>query len=191
MATVHPSRMGLVPQDPKDVCPDLRRGRSPSPPYRYDRDRRERDRKKEKARDRDNDNDKARGGESERERPDDRHGRRRDRGDDWTSPPHRDSGRRVNDRERDKDRGRYRERDKDRDRDRSRSRRRASPEYGDYKRPPSPGPGTPNMYPNRQPQDGTYERRGGHGAGSSQYLERCATFFLSRPGESAFLRCVS
>lgn len=192
MATVHPSRMGLVPQDPKDVYPGLRRGRSPSPSHRYARDRRERDRDSES----DNDSEGGRGGERERGRPDDRRDRRRDRGDDRTSPRQRDSGRRMDDRDKDRDRGRYRERERDKDRngdrDRSRSRRRASPEYGDYKRPASPGLGTPNMYPNRQLRDRTYERRSGYGGGGSEYLERCATFYsLGRVNSCAEMRSIA
>ncbi|KAF8557626.1 DUF926-domain-containing protein [Imleria badia] len=156
MATVHPSRMGLVPQDPKDVYPDRRRARSPSPPHRYDRDRRERDKVREKTRERDSDDGdkRRRDGDRERERPDDRRDRRRDR----------DSGR-----DRDRDRGRHRERERDKDRDKDR--KRASPEYGDYKRPASPGPAKPSMYPTRQPREATYERRGAYGGGGSEYLE--------------------
>ncbi|KAH0827988.1 hypothetical protein J3R83DRAFT_3629 [Lanmaoa asiatica] len=168
MATVHPSRMGLVPPDPKDFYRNPRYRRSPSPSHRYDRDRRERDR--ERDRESDNDSERVRGWE----RPDDRRDRRRDRGNDRTSP-----GWQVDDR--DNDRGRHRERsrdkDKDKDKDRSRSRRRASPEYGEYKRPASPGPRTPSMYPSRQPRDGAYDRRGGYGGGG-EYLERWATLFF-------------
>ena len=166
MATVHPSRMGLVPQDPKDVYPDRRRARSPSPPHRHDRDRREgvKEREKERARDRDresdDDSERGRGGGRERVRQDDRRDRRRDRDDERMSPRRRDSPRQADDR--------------DRDRDRS---RRASPEYGDYKRPPSPSPAAPSMYPNRQSRDGMYERRGGYGGGS-EYLERCVALPL-------------
>lgn len=178
MATVHPSRMGLVPQDSKDVYSDFHRARSRSPSHKYDRDRRETDREREKARDRESDNDSqgGRGGGSERERPDHRRDRRRGHNDDRTSPRRRDNGRWVDDRDRDRDRGRHRERERGKDKDRSRSRRRASPEYGEYKRPTSPGPGTPSMYPSRQPQDGMYQRRSGYGGGGSEYLERCATF---------------
>lgn len=163
MATVHPSRMGLVPQDPKDVY--SRRARSPSPPYRRDRDRRERD----GARDRESDDEgeKGRGGDRERERD-----RRRERDYDRSSP------RRVDDR----DRGRYRERGRDKDKDKDRS-RRASPEYDDYKRPASPGLATPtpSMYPNRQSRDGPYERRGGYGG---DFLERCVAAFF--PGVNLY-----
>ncbi|KAF8444773.1 ras-induced vulval development antagonist-domain-containing protein [Boletus edulis BED1] len=157
MATVHPSRMGLVPQDPRDVY-QARRARSPSPPHRYDRRRDSES---------DDDDDRRREGdrEKERKRSDDRRDQRRDR----------NSERRVDDRDRDRNRGRYRERERDedrnRDRERSKSRRRASPEYGDYKRPASPSPATPSMYPNRQPRDGKYERRGGYGGGGNDYLE--------------------
>lgn len=149
MATVHPSRMGLVPQDPKNVYPDSRRGRSPSPPRRYDRDRREREKR---ARDSD-------GGER-----DERRESRRDRDDDQGSPRRRDH--------RERDRGRHQSEDKD---EASKGRRRASPEYGDYKRPASP-PSMPRMYPNRPPQDGAYERRS---YGGGEYLERYVTQCLS------------
>ena len=166
MATVHPSRMGLVPQDPKDIYQDPRRGRSP--PRRHDRDRRERDRD----RGRECNDGSERGSGGNKERPDDRRDRRRDHDNDRTSPPrHKDNGRRPDNR--DRGRHRERERDEDRDRDRSRSRRRGSPEYEDYKRPASPGPATPSLYPNRPPRDGTYERRGGYAGGGSEYLERC------------------
>jgi hypothetical protein len=176
MATVHPSRMRLVPQDPKD---GYRRARSRSPPHGYDRDRKERE--KARHRESDNDGERGRGGERERGRPDDRLDRRRDRDDDRTSPRRKDSARRVDDNDKDKDRGRHRERERDgdRDRDRSKSRGRGSPEYGDYKRPASPAPATPSMYPSRQSREGTYERRGGYGGGGGggDYLERCVVGF--------------
>ncbi|KAH7920711.1 DUF926-domain-containing protein [Leucogyrophana mollusca] len=70
MATIHPSRMGLVPQDTKDQYPGRRRGRSPSPRARSprretrdhrdrdtdrdaDKDRRDRDSRRDRSRDRD------------------------------------------------------------------------------------------------------------------------------------------
>lgn len=140
MATVHPSRMGLVPQDRKDVYPGLRRAGSPSPLSRYDRHHRD----KEKTRKRDSDNDRS---------------QRDDRG-----------------RYRRRERSRENQRERSRSRSKTPSRRRASPEYGDYKRPASPGPGTPRMYLNRQPREGAHERRGGYGGGSSEYLERYAWF---------------
>ncbi|KAI9571135.1 DUF926-domain-containing protein [Boletus coccyginus] len=192
MATVHPSRMGLVPQDPKDIYQGPRRGRSPSPPRRHDRDRRERDR--ERGRENNDDSERGRGGN--RERPDDRRDRRRGHDDDRTSPPrHKDNGRRPDDR--DRGRHRERERDEDRDRDRSRSRRRGSPEYEDYKRPASPGPATPSMHPNRPPRDGTYERRGGYGGGGSEYFEtrraqrESSTFSIWPPSPKAPARMLS
>ena len=89
------------------------------------------------------------------------------------------------DRERDREREERRERDRDRDGGRG---RRASPDYGDYRRPSSPvrggGEGAKdgaaagaapwrqeeNMYPNRggrQPYGG-----GGYGGGGSDFMDR-------------------
>ncbi|KAG2113354.1 ras-induced vulval development antagonist-domain-containing protein [Suillus cothurnatus] len=158
MATVHPSRMALVPQDPKDTY--RRRARSPSPrtrsPPRYsERERdsgrnRAQDRSRERERDkrRDDSRHKDRGGGDDRKRDDDR-------------------------RQRDKsaDRGR------DRERDRSRERRRGSPEYTDYKRPATPPPAEApwrnqeNLYPNRQGRDRPPHTGGSYGGGGSEYLE--------------------
>ncbi|KIK98472.1 hypothetical protein PAXRUDRAFT_679139 [Paxillus rubicundulus Ve08.2h10] len=168
MATVHPSRMGLVPQDKNNDQPERRRAKSPSPSRRYESDRRDRDR----------DRDRDRGRERDKERTDYSRGR--------TSPRRRPEARehsrgRVKDRERGRDGETRRDRDgetlgqRERDGDGERGGRRASPEYGEYKRPVSPAPGAPSMYPSRQPRDGMYERdrpphaRGGYGG--NDFLE--------------------
>lgn len=154
MATVHPSRMGLVPQDPKDTYLARRRARSPSPRH----SERERDNGRHRARDR------SREREKDKRRDDSRH-----KGRDGV-----DSRKRDDDRwQRDKsaDRGR------DRERDRSRERRRASPEYTDYKRPATPPPAEApwrnqeNLYPNRQGRDRPPHAGGSYGGGGSEYLE--------------------
>jgi len=159
MATVHPSRMALVPQDPKDTY--RRRARSPSPrarsPPRYSE--RERDSGRNRARDR------SRERERDKRRDDSRH-KDRDGGDDRK----RDDDRRQRDKS--ADRGR------DRERDRSRERRRGSPEYTDYKRPATPPPAEApwrnqeNLYPNRQGRDRPPHTGGSYGGGGSEYLER-------------------
>ncbi|KAF9237563.1 ras-induced vulval development antagonist-domain-containing protein [Melanogaster broomeanus] len=165
MATVHPSRIGLVPQDRKDLHSDRRRGRSPSPPRRHDRDHREYDRDRDRDRYRESDRERT---YSTRDRP---------------SPRKKDEERersRGEDRERGRDgkRGTDRDADRDKDTDRGRNGRRASPEYGEYKRPASPAPGARNMYPSRQPRDEIAERdRPPHirveygGGGGSDFLE--------------------
>ncbi|KIK28068.1 hypothetical protein PISMIDRAFT_92321 [Pisolithus microcarpus 441] len=149
MATVHPSRMGLVPQDRRDA---YQAGR------RYTRSR---------------SNSPGRGGFTTdgREGSDD-HGRERSR------QRSRSGGRpRSFSRRRDEERGVSRDHRRDRDRESDdgdhRERRRPSPEYSDYNRPPSPGQAAPwrqqeNMYPPR-----AYRGRPphGHGTQSTDYLE--------------------
>ena len=227
MAMVHPSRLGLVPQDPPDLG---KRARSPSPPPRSsrrrsrsadsqrDRDefgryRADRDRNRDRDGDRDRDRDERRGGYGDRDRDRDRgrrHDRDRARADDYFNDGgDRDGGRRDErdderrrkrsrersvDKERDREREERRERERDRDRGRDEGRaRRASPEYGDYRRP-SPGRGRAdekdgrrdgegaeerapwrqqeNMYPSR---GGRHPQYGGFGGGSD-FLERCVYF---------------
>ncbi|KAK7473171.1 hypothetical protein VKT23_001270 [Stygiomarasmius scandens] len=168
MATVHPSRMALVPPDSSfssqnrsrnDRSPSPRRPRrSPTPP----RDRNGRDR------DRGGDRDGGRGEHRERDRD---RGRERDR------DRHRDDDRDY-DRGKDGRRDRNSSRERDRDRNGRDANRRASPEYDDYKRPqPSEDSGAPwrrpeNMYPNRRDRDlpphndgGHRDRRGGESGG--------------------------
>ncbi|KIJ68123.1 hypothetical protein HYDPIDRAFT_37686 [Hydnomerulius pinastri MD-312] len=175
MATVHPSRMRLVPQDTKDVYPDHHRGRSPSLPRRHDRDSRDRDRGREQDRERGKDRGRYREHSDDRREKDRERERGRDRD---RSPPRRKEGDRE--RERSREVGRDRDVDKGKDRARDRNGRRASPEYGDYKRPASPPPGAaaPNMYPNRQQRGGDYGRdrpphvdRGFGGGVGSDFLE--------------------
>ncbi|OSX66060.1 hypothetical protein POSPLADRAFT_1043561 [Postia placenta MAD-698-R-SB12] len=156
MAMVHPSRMALVPQDPKVsfTAPKNNRGRSPSPlDYRRRSPSRERDRYREGDSKKDRDLGRDRHRDDER----DRHSRssRRDR-------EHRESDER-------------RERDKP---------RRASPEYNEYRRPSPPrerdGP-VPAQAPWRH-QDNMYPRgrdNGTNGAygGGADFMER----YVSQP----------
>ena len=210
MAMVHPSRMGLVPQDPPDLG---RRGRSPSPPSRSSRRRspsadsrrdkdefgrdipgRGRDRDGDRDRDRDKEKDDRRSGYGDRSR---RHDRDRARADDYFND---DRAGRRDDRDDDRRRRHSRSRSVDKERDREREERReqerdlgrarrASPDYGDYRRP---SPGRPreddrdegregdagaekapwrqqeNMYPNR---GGRQPQYGGYGGGAD-FMDR-------------------
>ncbi|OCH92453.1 DUF926-domain-containing protein [Obba rivulosa] len=186
MATVHPSRLALVPQDPKDIYPTRQpRGRSPSPrynrkpasrsrsrdrgnrrddpPHEYDRDRRRDD----EPRDRHDERDVGRSRRPERERA---------RADDYFSTEdieNRD-GRRGESRSRSVDRERDTEREERRERDKP---RRASPDYSDYRKP-SPlraregsAPAQPQA-PWRQPENMYPTRRGpalgGYGPGGGE-----------------------
>ncbi|OJA18674.1 hypothetical protein AZE42_08856 [Rhizopogon vesiculosus] len=161
MATVHPSRMGLVPQDPKDTYHDRRRVRSPSPRARSLPRHGERTtdngrhREWDRSRDRRKDDNRQRGRDVEEDRR---------RGDE------------KRERDRSADRGRDDRRDRDRDRDRSRERRRGSPAYSDYKRPATPPSAEApwrneeNMYPNRQGRDRPPHAGVSYGGGS-EYLE--------------------
>ncbi|PIL35946.1 hypothetical protein GSI_01606 [Ganoderma sinense ZZ0214-1] len=217
MAMVHPSRMGLVPQDPPDLG---KRGRSPSPPRsskrrspstdslrdkdEFGRDRPGRDRNRDG--DRDRDRDERRSGYGDRSR---RHERDRARADDYFNDDkagQRES--RDDDRRRRRSRSRSRSVDKERDREREERRekerdsgrtRRASPDYGDYRRP-SPGrarddardgdAGTEkapwrqqeNMYPNRGGRQPHYS---GHDGGAdfmdSRRLQREASTITMWP----------
>ncbi|PCH36100.1 DUF926-domain-containing protein [Wolfiporia cocos MD-104 SS10] len=162
MATVHPSRLGLVPQDPKDRHPVSREDRRRPPSPQYPRRRtpsRERERDSEYRRDdvrkdrsRSRDGDRERGGESSR-----RYERERGRADDYFD----DDGERARRRSRSRSVGRERDRERDREREERRERdraRRASPEYSEYRRPsppvrvredapPAPWRQPENMYP--------------------------------------------
>ncbi|KAG1900498.1 ras-induced vulval development antagonist-domain-containing protein [Suillus fuscotomentosus] len=161
MATVHPSRMGLVPQDPKDTYLARRRARSPSPrarsPPRHSE--RERDSGRNRARDR------SRERERDKRRDASKH-KDRDGGDVRKRDDDIDPRQSLN-----PDRGR------DRERDRSKERRRGSPEYTDYKRhatpPPTEAPwrNQENLYPNRQGRDRPPHAGGSYGGGGSEYLE--------------------
>ncbi|KAI6032994.1 ras-induced vulval development antagonist-domain-containing protein [Pisolithus orientalis] len=143
MATVHPSRMGLVPQDRKDAYDTERR-------HPRSRSKRYSDRGRERGRERHGEGPDgySRGRNKQRSR----------------------SGERPRSFSRHQD-GRDMERQSE-NQDR-RETRRASPEYSDYKRPPSPGQAAPwrqqeNMYPPRH-----YRDRPPHGYGiqSTDYLE--------------------
>lgn len=169
MATVHPSRMALVPQDPpKDPYSQMRdrrrspsprpaRRRSPSPPRererdrgydRYDRRDRERVKRPERGRARADDYfDEASSGEERRA------ARKRSRS-------------RSVDKERDREREERRERERDRP-------RRASPEYNEYRRPSPPREGSAPA-PWRQ-QENMYPRGrdvGRFAAGGADFMER-------------------
>ncbi|KAL4074082.1 ras-induced vulval development antagonist-domain-containing protein [Scleroderma citrinum] len=144
MATVHPSRMGLVPQD--SYYADRRRARSRSrSPRNRDSTRLERD---------------GRGDGQEGNR--DRAGGRE-----------RSSDRRPRSSSRQRDHSASRSRDRERDGRNYQDRRRPSPEYLDYRRPASPGPAAPwkqqeNMYPNRGHRDRPPH---GYGGGGADYMD--------------------
>lgn len=181
MATIHPSRMALVPQEPNAVVSRQYRGRSPSLRPREAHVRSTRDSPtydRDYKRSRFEDENESRGNrDGERDR-----GRDRSRGDD------------RRDRSRDIDR---RHRNEDRDRGGDKERRRASPEYTDYRRPSpplkniqsqtqAPWRQQENMYPNRRQErdrpvhaGGSY---GGGGGGGADFMERCVCSFLGSTG---------
>ncbi|KAI6169336.1 ras-induced vulval development antagonist-domain-containing protein [Pisolithus thermaeus] len=187
MATVHPSRMGLVPQDRKDVYQAERRyqrSRSNSPGGRgfttYGRGGSNREGSRgrdgevfgESDQRRDRYNDRGREGNREESNDHDR-GRSRQRSRSGGRPRSFSRRRDGEDRKHDVSGDRRRDRDRESDDEGHRERRRPSPEYSDYNRPPSPGQAAPwrqqeNMYPPR-----TYRSRlpHGHGAQSTDYLE--------------------
>ncbi|EMD33576.1 hypothetical protein CERSUDRAFT_98142 [Gelatoporia subvermispora B] len=156
MATIHPSRLALVPQDSKDIYPSRQaqpRGRSPSPRYSrkpssrspgraYQRDDpphvRDRDRERQRDRDGDKDRDRNRDGRDGREEePRERAGRGRSerdraRADDYFDDGRDKETRRAQSRNGSGDRERDREREERRERDRP---RKASPDYSDYRKP--------------------------------------------------------
>jgi hypothetical protein len=150
MATVHPSRMALVPQDTKDVYADRKRTRSP--PRRHSRSR-SRSRERDSRRNRSHHDSK---------------GRRRN----GSSDGSRDRGR-DGDTSRNTER---RERSRERNGDNGFSRRRVSPVYPDYRKPSPPPPREDsqapwrqqeNMYPSRRDRDRPYG-----GSGGSDFMER-------------------
>lgn len=153
MATVHPSRMALVPQDPpKDPYSqtrDRRRTPSPRPPRRRSpspsrAQRRDRGHDRRDRRDRGREDDRQ--PERSRARADD-YFDEASSGGEGPAPQTRRRSKSV-DRERDREREERRERGRDKP-------RRASPEYTEYKRPPPPREGSApapwrqeeNMYP--------------------------------------------
>lgn len=146
MATVHPSRMALVPQDTRPPSSALRRGRSPSP-RSQSRDVRPRSQTRRDNRDANEDYDR---------RDRDRSRRDRARADDYFGGERNGNSRRERSRSGSVDKQRDREREERREQDRP---RRPSPEYNEYRRPPSPrvegvsdAPWRQqeNMYPNRR-----------------------------------------
>jgi hypothetical protein len=156
MATIHPSRLGLVPQNLRDSYPrdrDDRRARSPSP-----RRNGRRSPSRTPSQDRGNTRN-SRGGRDERDERDGNRQRARARADDYFD------GERGDDRESRRGRGRSRSLDRERDRERDERRagdrpRRPSPEYSEYRRPTPPhiqdgAAAAPwrqqeNMYPSRR-----------------------------------------
>ncbi|TBU37449.1 ras-induced vulval development antagonist-domain-containing protein [Dichomitus squalens] len=148
MAMVHPSRLGLVPQDPPDLG---KRGRSPSPPPRSSRrrsrsvdsrrdrdksgkemadkkreeDRDRADKKRDEDRDRDRDERRIAYGDRDRDRGR-RHDRDRARADDYFNDGDRDraGGGRRDDRDDNRGPRRSKERSVDRERDKEREERR-------------------------------------------------------------------
>jgi len=175
MATIHPSRLGLVPQNSRGTNKDRQRGRSPSP-------RESRRRSPSRSRSPENRRDKER----DRNGYDDRSKKNgRARADDYFDGKEERPRRRS----RSDDRHRDREREERREKDRP---RRASPEYSEYNRPgqekeDGSGGNAPwrqqeNMYPNR------HERppHNDYGGGGSEWMERyvqielCSTYVKLR-----------
>ena len=167
MATIHPSRLGLVPQDPPQ-----RRRRSPSPPPRRrsrSRSPSYRDKERERERDRDRDRDSQRRGRDERDKERERY-RDHSRGDrvrnDRNGTTGRDNGRGGG---------------KESPRRNAPEGRRASPLYDDYRRPVPPV--VEGQTPWRQPEN-MYPNRGGgrpYGAGNegAGFMESCVLFLFS------------
>ena len=175
MATVHPSRLALVPQDPpKDLYSqtrDRRRSPSPRPPRRRSPSPRERERRRgyDRSDRRDRDRDDARRPERGRARADD-YFDEASSGEERPAPRKRSRSRSV-DRERDREREERRERDRDRQ-------RRASPEYSEYRRPTPPREGSAPA-PWRQ-QENMYPRGRDVGrfvAGGADFMERYVALF--------------
>lgn len=177
MATIHPSRLGLVPQDSKASSayttpeirgrappPHLERRRSPSPT-------RSRDRYGRDSRGRDGYNDR----EGDR-RDGARSGRTRARADDYFDGEGEKERGRERERSRSGDRRRDREREDRREERRGDDRpRRPSPEYSEYRRPSPPAREGSAPAPWRQQENMYPGRRGGlPPAGGSDFLERCA-----------------
>ncbi|KAI0373945.1 DUF926-domain-containing protein [Pilatotrama ljubarskyi] len=221
MAMVHPSRLGLVPQDRP-----TRRSPSPPPPppssrhdsrrdHDHDDHGRDRDGSKERGQEdrrnrengeRERDRDERRNAYGDRSRRHEREHERdraRARADDYfddaaarmdvDGPDDKDGERRGRKRsrsrsadgERDREREERRERERDRERDGGRA-RRASPEYGEYRRPSPPRgredergqEGGAQKAPWRQ-QENMYAGRGGRGYGGG-YSGGGADFLESR-----------
>ena len=173
MATVHPSRMNLVPQDNKNTYTNGRaRARTPSP-RRTSRRSRSRSPDRDRGYTRD-----SRGGPSgrdsrHRQEDGDRSRKQRVRADDFFGE------------DKDGDRGRSRDRSVDREKDKEREERRdrprrPSPEYTEYRRPspphtregsaPAPWRQPENMYPGRRGGNNSY----GGGGGGADFMDRYA-----------------
>ncbi|KAF8647052.1 hypothetical protein AX16_006889 [Volvariella volvacea WC 439] len=142
MATVHPSRMGLVPQDPptyyqgNTTGPSSSSQRPPSPRFNRDSDYRQ-----------------------SRRRYEDRDSRRRS----WDKNGSRGRSRsRSVEKARDHSRSRSRDRRRGRDYGDGRPERRRSPEYNDYRRP-SPLRGRDDSPPPRRDQGNAYYGRRDYG----------------------------
>ncbi|CCL98674.1 uncharacterized protein FIBRA_00676 [Fibroporia radiculosa] len=204
MATVHPSRMGLVPQDPKDTHPSSRRdrGRSPSPQYSrrhspshdtdkdYRRDNTRRAQNGDSHRYRERDRSKQRDSESSRRYE-------RARADDYFNDVSSGAGQQKN---RNRSKSTHRERDNERDEKKERDRtRRPSPEYEEYRRPSPPreheGSALPQA-PWRQ-QENMYPRvrdRAMNGGYAGDFMERyreSSSFSIWPPSPKAPARNLS
>lgn len=172
MATIHPSRMGLVPQEPKqDYQRDRQRGRSPSPRS----SRRSLSRDRGGYRDEEDSRNNRNGADREVDRR-----KYRARADDYF-----EGGRRGDNRPRERSRSVDKQRDKERDARHTSARdRRPSPEYSEYRRlsPPyehreehgstaAPWRKQENMYPTRRggPLANGYE------GGGSDFMNRYVT----------------
>lgn len=170
MATVHPSRMNLVPQDNKTTYTNGRaRARTPSP-RRTSRRSRSRSPDRDRGYTRD-----SRGGPSgrisdPRDEEDVRNRRQRVRADDFFGE------------DKDGERGRSLDREKDKGREERRDRpRRPSPEYTEYRRQspshtregsaPAPWRQPENMYPARRGGNNSY----GGGSGGADFMDRYAS----------------
>lgn len=181
MATVHPSRMGLVPQD-RSTSTDQRYGR-PSSPQKTNGRARSPTPRRDEGRDSDR-NGRRHDSRSERDA-----GRRdRARADDYFDGERRESERRGRTRSRSVDKQRDRERE---ERDKQERPRRPSPEYSEYKRPssprredaaaPAPWRQQENMYPNRRDRpphiiNGYGGGGGGGGGGGADFMDRYVLF---------------
>ena len=154
MGTIHPSRLALVPHDPKDLYPS--RGRSPSPRS---------SRNHSPSRDWSKDYSPNRHRSSSAKEYRDRDYERR-----------RDDDRRDNGRPRDNDR---RDRDEKRNDERAARPRRPSPEYSEYRRQSSPRRSPPRQQESQAPwrqHENMYPPRGGRSYGNDgggDYFETC------------------
>ncbi|TFK37033.1 ras-induced vulval development antagonist-domain-containing protein [Crucibulum laeve] len=167
MATIHPSRMALIPENMRKPESDSRHNRSVSP--RRNRRSPSPSRNQDRHRGRD---ERAEGGRNDRRERDDRIQEIDDRG------RERDVNRSEKGRGRERESGRE---GRSRDSHRDSGTRRASPQYEDYKRP---APSTQSEVPWRQPENmypsrgggvphagGSYGGGGGYGGGGADFME--------------------